>query len=71
MRTCMKSDDAPVVTSSSPKMTSSATRPPRATDNWFSRYVLQSRIKIAPGNNQLTMKLRELCPVASWMCMLD
>eukprot|EP00967_Tisochrysis_lutea_P055760 scaffold70237_cov30-Tisochrysis_lutea.AAC.1 len=36
-RTCCKSPEAPVVTSSSPKAISSATRPPRATESCASR----------------------------------
>mmetsp|Transcript_28368 Transcript_28368/g.61709 ORF Transcript_28368/g.61709 Transcript_28368/m.61709 type:complete len:299 (-) Transcript_28368:25-921(-) len=36
--TCWKSPLAPVVMSSSPKMSSSAMRPPSATHIWFSRY---------------------------------
>ena len=38
-RTCWRSFDAPVVTSSLPKASSSATRPPRATASWALRYL--------------------------------
>ena len=53
----MKSPDAPVVTSFSPKMSSSATRPPSATAIWFSRY---ERLQIHTGRHSVWLKPYQL-----------
>ena len=58
--TCWKSPDAPVVTFSAPKMSSSATRPPMATAIWFSRYVLEYK----PDSRRSSLGAKKVRPPA-------